>query len=287
MNSPLLATTPAQLDELLTTKGRPGATRAVVMTMGALHQGHLELVRAAKARATQVVVTIFVNPLQFGPAEDFDAYPRTLKADLALLAHEGVDVVFAPGVQDMYPDEKPLVSVSAGQLGTVLEGAVRPGHFDGMLTVVLKLLNLTRPDLAFFGQKDAQQLLLITRMVKDFNLDVEICPVPIVRQSDGLALSSRNAYLTAQQREVALALSQALTAGDSAAREGGKAQDILAAAQAVIAKVPEITLDYLTVVDPDTISPATDTHRGPALTLIAGRIGSTRLIDNMPVHIGG
>lgn len=283
LKSPHLAATVAELQSQLATRS---GTRAVVMTMGALHQGHLELVAAAQERADYVVATIFVNPLQFGPGEDFDAYPRTPQADLELLADQGVDVVFAPAVNEMYPDSKPLVTVSAGELGTVLEGAVRPGHFDGMLTVVNKLLQIIRPDFAFFGQKDAQQLLLIQRMVKDFNLPVEICPVPIVRQADGLALSSRNSYLSPAQRSTALALSQALQVGRQAATQGATALGVRRAAHEVISRHSEITLDYLEVVDPQTVTSAPEDFRGSALTLIAARVGSTRLIDNMPVVIG-
>lgn len=285
MSAPFLATTTAQLDRFLADNQPAKGQRAVVMTMGALHEGHLELVRAAKEAATQVIVTIFVNPLQFGPGEDYEAYPRTLEADLALLTEAGVDALFAPPPQEMYPDTQPLVTVSAGHLGTILEGAIRPGHFDGMLTVVLKLLNLTRPDLAFFGQKDAQQLLLIQRMVKDFNLGVKICPVPIVRQEDGLALSSRNSYLSQEERETALTLSRALTAAQLAAQRGATAGQARAVAAQVIEQNAGLTLDYLVVVDPQTIAQADEDYRGSALTLIAARVGSTRLIDNMPVEI--
>ncbi|XBH21764.1 pantoate--beta-alanine ligase [Jonesiaceae bacterium BS-20] len=285
VSAPFLATTTAQLDRFLADNQPAKGRRAVVMTMGALHEGHLELVRAAKEAATQVIVTIFVNPLQFGPGEDYEAYPRTLEADLALLTEAGVDAVFAPSPQEMYPDTRPLVTVSAGHIGTVLEGAIRPGHFDGMLTVVLKLLNLTRPDLAFFGQKDAQQLLLIQRMVKDFNLGVKICPVPIVRQEDGLALSSRNSYLSQEERETALTLSRALTAAQLAAQRGATAGQARAVAAQVIEQIAGLTLDYLVVVDPQTIAQADEDYRGSALTLIAARVGSTRLIDNMPVEI--
>lgn len=285
MSAPFLATTTAQLDRFLADNQPAKGQRAVVMTMGALHEGHLELVRAAKEAATQVIVTIFVNPLQFGPGEDYEAYPRTLEADLALLTEAGVDALFAPPPQEMYPDTQPLVTVSAGHIGTILEGAIRPGHFDGMLTVVLKLLNLTRPDLAFFGQKDAQQLLLIQRMVKDFNLGVKICPVPIVRQEDGLALSSRNSYLSQEERETALTLSRALTAAQLAAQRGATAGQARAVAAQVIKQNAGLTLDYLVVVDPQTIAQADEDYRGSALTLIAARVGSTRLIDNMPVEI--
>ncbi|MFD4738334.1 pantoate--beta-alanine ligase [Streptomyces virginiae] len=190
--------------------------RAVVMTMGALHEGHATLIRAARELAGpegQVVVTVFVNPLQFGAGEDLDRYPRTLDADLVIAEGAGADAVFAPAVDEVYPGGDPQVRITAGPMGERLEGATRPGHFDGMLTVVAKLLHLTRPDLALFGQKDAQQLALIRRMVTDLNFPVEVVGVPTVREEDGLALSSRNRYLSAAERGTALALSRALFAG--------------------------------------------------------------------------
>ncbi|MFE5806375.1 pantoate--beta-alanine ligase [Streptomyces sp. NPDC056491] len=190
--------------------------RAVVMTMGALHEGHATLIRTAREQAGpegQVVVTVFVNPLQFGAGEDLDRYPRTLDADLAIAEEAGADAVFAPAVDEVYPGGDPQVRITAGPMGGRLEGATRPGHFDGMLTVVAKLLHLTRPDLALFGQKDAQQLALIRRMVTDLNFPVEVVGVPTVREEDGLALSSRNRYLSAAERHTALALSRALFAG--------------------------------------------------------------------------
>ncbi|MFG2651537.1 pantoate--beta-alanine ligase [Streptomyces sp. NPDC048436] len=190
--------------------------RVVVMTMGALHEGHATLIRTARRIAGdegEVVVTVFVNPLQFGAGEDLDRYPRTLEADVKIAEQEGADFVFAPAVDEVYPGGEPQVRVSAGPMGTLLEGATRPGHFDGMLTVVAKMLHLTRPDTALFGQKDAQQLALIRRMVRDLNFGVEIVGVPTVREDDGLALSSRNRYLSPAERRTALALSQALFAG--------------------------------------------------------------------------
>jgi len=261
------------------------APRAVVMTMGALHAGHMELVDQARVRARQVVVTVFVNPLQFGPNEDFDAYPRTLEADVALLAEHGADVVFAPTREEMYPDGNPLVRVTSGHLGTILEGAFRPGHFDGVLTVVNKLMHLVRPTLAFFGEKDAQQLLLITRMVKDFNLNVEICPVPIVRQTDGLALSSRNSYLTTEQQDEALTLSRALSAARHACANGASGPAAKQAALEIFAQQPQVVLDYLVVVNPETIAEVDESYTGPALALVAARVGATRLIDNMRLEI--
>ncbi|MFE6983939.1 pantoate--beta-alanine ligase [Streptomyces griseus] len=218
-----LLRTAAELDAL----PRPaGAERAVVMTMGALHDGHAALIRAAREAAGpdgQVVVTVFVNPLQFGEAADLDRYPRTLDADLEIAAAAGADAVFAPGVDEVYPGGEPQVRITAGPMGECLEGAARPGHFDGMLTVVAKLLHLTRPDEAFYGQKDAQQLALIRRMVRDLNFGVRITGVPTVRDPDGLALSSRNRFLSAEERHTALALSRALFA----------ARDRLAAQQAL------------------------------------------------------
>ena len=190
--------------------------RAVEMTMGALHEAHATLIRTARKAAGpdgEVVVTVFVNPLQFGAGEDLDRYPRTLDADLDLAGRSGADVVFAPAVDEVYPGGEPQVRITAGPMGARLEGASRPGHFDGVLTVVAKLLHLTRPDLALYGQKDAQQLALIRRMVRDLNFGVEIVGVPTVREEDGLALSSRNRYLSPAERRTALALSQALFAG--------------------------------------------------------------------------
>ncbi|MBD0713397.1 pantoate--beta-alanine ligase, partial [Streptomyces sp. CBMA370] len=210
-----------------------GGPRAVVMTMGALHEGHATLIRAARARVGAegtVVVTVFVNPLQFGAGEDLDRYPRTLDADLDLAHAAGASAVFAPAVDEVYPGGEPQVRITAGPMGERLEGASRPGHFDGVLTVVAKLLHLTAPDLAFFGQKDAQQLALIRRMVRDLNFPVEIVGVPTVREADGLALSSRNRYLSAGERITALALSRALFA----ARDRLAAQEALRARAAAL-----------------------------------------------------
>ena len=236
---------------------------AVVMTMGALHEGHAELVRQARAQADSVIVTIFVNPLQFGVGEDLDRYPRTLDADLVVCEAEGADLVFTPTPEVVYPREA-LVRVSAGAMGDVFEGASRPGHFDGVLTVVLKLLHLTAPDVALFGQKDAQQLAAIRRMVSDLDVPVTIVAVPTVREDDGLALSSRNRYLTDEQRRTALVLSQALATRDVAAGRallGGSDAD----------------LDYLERVDSTTFEAAPDGD----LIIVAATVGTTRLIDNL------
>lgn len=323
--------------------------RAVVMTMGALHEGHATLIRAAREIAGpegEVVVTVFVNPLQFGAGEDLDRYPRTLDADLKITEEAGADAVFAPPVDEVYPGGEPQVRLSAGPMGERLEGAVRPGHFDGMLTVVAKLLHLTRPDVALFGQKDAQQLALIRRMVRDLNFGVEIVGVPTVREEDGLALSSRNRYLSPVERRTALALSQALFAGRdrhaaqealrararevpatraraealSAIGESRAAADahavakslppsttapagdasrrfsscgpsaVRAAARLVLDEAarlqPPLALDYLALVDPSDFTEIEDDFTGEAVLAVAARVGTTRLIDNLPLTFG-
>jgi pantoate--beta-alanine ligase len=255
-------------------------TVAVVMTMGALHAGHRELMRAAREHADHVLVTIFVNPLQFGPNEDFGRYPRTLESDLEVCRDERVDVVFAPDRDEMYPGGEPSVRVQAGRLGEILEGASRPGHFDGVLTVVCKLFLITRADLAFFGEKDYQQLALIKRMAADLEIPVDVRGVPTVREPDGLALSSRNRYLTVAQHEAALALSRAL-------REGAAqtdAESVLAVATKILTSGTGVALDYLALTDP-ALGPAPVS--GPARLLVAARVGSTRLIDNVPLVLGG
>lgn len=265
------------------------ADRAVVMTMGALHAGHLALVREARARAEQVVVTIFVNPLQFGPTEDLDRYPRDLAGDVAALTGPDLlgagDVVFAPAPNEMYPEGDPVVRVCAGRIGTVYEGATRPGHLDGVLTVVLKLLHRTAPRIALFGRKDVQQLVAVTRMVRDLDLDVEVLGVPTVRDDDGLALSSRNAYLSAAERERALALHRGLVAGRAAAEAGGTPDEIRAATGALLTRAG-VDLDYVALVDDASFDDVTE--RGPAggtaVLAVAARVGTTRLIDNTDVR---
>ncbi len=259
-----------------------GRRVVLVPTMGALHDGHLTLVRMAKRVPGSVVaVSIFVNPLQFGPGEDLDAYPRTLDADVELLRSEGVELLFAPTAAAMYPDG-PRTSVHPGPLGAELEGAARPTHFAGMLTVVLKLLDIIRPDQAYFGEKDYQQLVLVRQMVADLNVGVRIVGVPIVRESDGLALSSRNRYLDAEQRERATALFAALVAARHVAGTGAAAA--VAAGRAVIEAVPGLELDYLEARGPD-LEPAP--AAGPGRVLIAARLGTTRLLDNIAVELGG
>jgi pantoate--beta-alanine ligase len=257
---------------------------AVVMTFGALHEGHAELIRRARERAAHVVVTIFLNPLQFGVGEDLSRYPRTIDSDLVICQREGVDLVFAPTPDVVYPEGAPGVRVSAGPLGEVLEGHSRAGHFDGVLTVVGKLFHLTSADLAYFGQKDAQQLLLIRRMVQDLDFPVEVIAVPTVREEGGLALSSRNTYLTASDREAALSLSRALRVGAAAAAEGPSA--VRRAARAVLVEEPLVQVDYLVLVHPETLTDVPEWYRGDALLAVAARVGTTRLIDNEPVVIG-
>ena len=274
----------APADLAAVTRALRGAGRriALVPTMGALHEGHRELIRRARRiPGAVVVVSVFVNPLQFGPNEDLARYPRQFEADLEACRAEGVGIVFHPEVADLYPDGDIAVTVNPGPLGRELEGATRPSHFAGVLTVVTKLFNITRPDYAFFGEKDYQQLTLIRRMVRDLNLDVSVVGVPIVRESDGLARSSRNVYLDASHRTDALALPAALTAGAQAGAKGPDA--VLTAARAVLAARPDITVDYLELRGDDLGAvPAS----GKGRLLLAARVGSTRLIDNAPVLLG-
>jgi pantoate--beta-alanine ligase len=261
-----------------------GAGRAVVLvpTMGALHVGHRELIRTARRMpGAAVVVSIFVNPLQFGPGEDLEAYPRRFEADLAACREEAVDLIFAPGVEQMYPEGANTVTVHPGPLGEQLEGARRPGHFAGVLTVVAKLLNIVRPDAAVFGEKDYQQLALVSRMVAELNMRVRVVGGPTVREADGLAISSRNVYLSAEQREDAVALSAALTAGAHAGPRGAEA--VLAAARDVLATSGGVEVDYLELRGTD-LGPAP--QDGIGRLLIAARVGTTRLIDNAPVGLG-
>jgi pantoate--beta-alanine ligase len=269
--------------ELADTLGTAEAETAVVMTMGALHDGHVALIRAARERVGAqgiVTVTIFVNPLQFGVGEDLDQYPRTPEADLKICAAEDVDVVFAPERDELYPADGPTVTIDPGRLAAELEGSFRQTHFRGVLTVVAKLLNLTVPTFAFFGEKDYQQLVLIRRMVRDLEMPFEIVGVPTVREPDGLALSSRNRYLTTKERAAALALSRALTAGVASAPKGRAA--VLAAGRTVLETAHELRVDYFVLRDPE-LGPAPAS--GEARLLIAGRVGSTRLIDNMAMAL--
>jgi pantoate--beta-alanine ligase len=268
-------------DALSATVGRVG----FVPTMGALHAGHAALLRTAREAVgpdAPVVASIFVNPMQFGPGEDLDRYPRTLERDLEMCAAAGVDLVFVPTVDTVYPGGDPQVTVDPGPLARVLEGASRPTHFHGVLTVVAKLLGLVRPDVAVFGEKDYQQLALIRRMVSDLCLGVDVVGTPTVREPDGLALSSRNAYLDPAARRSALALSAALFAARDAAGRGP--DQALAEARAVLGAAPGVDLDYLELTAPD-LGPAPAT--GEARLLVAARVGSTRLIDNVALTLGG
>ena len=281
-SDPVLCHSPAQLRELTDRLRAVGRHVALVPTMGALHQGHLTLVEHAKRlpHAT-VVASIFVNPLQFGQGEDFERYPRPLTADLEALRQKKVRVVYTPSAASMYPSGGGGTQVVPGPLAGQLEGAHRPGHFTGVLTVVLKLLAASGATWALFGEKDYQQLALIRQMIRDFDLPVTALGVPTVREPDGLALSSRNVYLSAQEREQALGLSAALRAGAGAGGRGGAAA--LDAARQTLGRYPSLAVDYLELRDPD-LGPAPES--GEARLLVAARCGKTRLIDNMPVRLG-
>ncbi|TFD69833.1 pantoate--beta-alanine ligase [Cryobacterium ruanii] len=262
-----------------------GDNRVVLVpTMGALHAGHLALVRRAHALGGIVVVSIFVNPLQFGAGEDLDRYPRTLAADLAALEAENISFVFAPDAREMYPSGASDTRVTAGAVGSLYEGAARPGHFDGMLTVVAKLLGIVTPDAAVFGQKDGQQAFLVQRMVTDLNVPTAIDVVDTVREPSGLALSSRNRYLDDAQHSAAQALFAGLTAAADAAYAGPAAA--LSAAQARIDAQSLVKLDYLVIVHPETFLAVPSDYRGPARMLVAARVGTTRLIDNVSISLG-
>ena len=276
----------AQLRALIAERRAGGASVALVPTMGALHEGHLALVRRAREVADVVVVSIFINPLQFGPGEDLERYPRDLDADVAALSGLGVDLVFAPDADEMYPrgSAEDGTTVHAGPIGARYEGASRPGHFNGMLTVVAKLFGIALPDVALFGQKDAQQVFLVSRMVADLDLPVRIETVPTVREPDGLARSSRNRYLDAEQRRSALLLVESLRAADAAASQGPS--ELLAEGVAAFGDHDGVSLDYFVVVDPDTFLPIAEDYRGRALVLVAARVGTTRLIDNAFVEVG-
>ena len=263
--------------------GRPDVV--LVATMGALHEGHMALVERALEISKVVVVSIFVNPLQFAPGEDLAGYPRSLDADIAKLSAAGVPFVFAPSVEEVYPDGALQTRVGSGAAGNLYEGRSRPGHFDGMLTVVSKLLNIVRPATVVFGQKDAQQVFLVRRMIGDLNFPVAVEVVDTVRDENGLALSSRNRFLDARETQAARTLSQALEAAASSADRGIDA--VVAAAQGTLMGESLVSLDYLKVVHPGTFLPVDDDYRGPAVVLVAANIGSTRLIDNERIALGG
>jgi pantoate--beta-alanine ligase len=258
---------------------RQQGSLGLVPTMGALHAGHISLVRAARAQCDIVAASIFVNPTQFGPNEDFAKYPRTFEQDCALLESEGVALVFAPRPEEMYPPGA-TTFVDVEGIGDRLDGASRPGHFRGVATIVAKLFHIVAPDKAFFGQKDAAQVAVLRRMVRDLNFDLELVVCPIVREPDGLALSSRNRYLSARERALALVLSRALHAISETYHAGQKnVVALLDAGRSVMAVEPEARMDYLEIVDPATLLPLTEAVPG-ALVAVAAYLGSTRLIDN-------
>lgn len=283
MSAPALASTRAELAALLEPARRNGQRVGLVPTMGALHSGHASLIDTARKEVADgpVVVSVFVNPMQFGAGEDLDRYPRTLDDDLDLCAGHDADVVFAPSVDEVYPGGDPEVTVDPGPLASVLEGRTRPGHFRGVTTVVAKLFGLVRPDVAVFGQKDYQQLVIVRRMASDLCLGVDVVGAETVREPDGLALSSRNRYLTPVQREQAAGLSRVLLRARQDASYG--VESALAAARAELRSSPGLDLDYLVITGTDLGDPPPS---GEARILIAARVGETRLIDNMPVHLG-
>lgn len=309
MNTPRVLRTAAELKDAIAEALAAGSghggnavqSLGLVPTMGALHSGHRSLLDTARAQNNVVVASVFVNPLQFNDPEDLRRYPRDLEADLELLGAAGVDLVFAPAEAEVYPDGEPLVRISAGELGARYEGASRPGHFDGVLTVVAKLLHYASPTAsptassttpnvrfrAYFGQKDAQQLALIRRMAADLDFDAEIIGVPVVRAADGLAESSRNVFLNPAQRKAATVLSRALFSLQERVSAGRPAD--LAAAVALVAAEPLVELDYFDIVDPQTLQPLADVNgplEKPALALLAARVGPVRLIDNLPLEPG-
>ena len=276
---------PAAMREHARDVRRGGRRLGFVPTMGALHAGHLALVAAARTRADAVVLSVFVNPLQFGPGEDFARYPRDLPRDSGLAERAGVDVLWAPAPDAMYP-EPPRVTVQPGPAGERLEGAVRPGHFAGVLTVVAKLLHAVEPDVAIFGRKDFQQAALIRRMVRDLGFPVEIVVAPTVREPDGLAMSSRNAYLDAGARAAAAALSRALATAVEAFRAGERGGTALSGcARRVLEAEPGVAIDYVACVAPDTVEPV-EAVNGTSVLALAARVGGTRLIDNVVLGAG-
>jgi pantoate--beta-alanine ligase len=277
----LLHTIDEMRAECRTTKSA-GKPLGLVPTMGALHEGHLSLVRAARAKSDVVAASIFVNPTQFGPSEDFGRYPRTLESDCALLEREGVELVFSPSIEEMYSQEKENVTwVIVEGLSNRLCGRSRPGHFRGVTTVVSKLFHIIEPDIAFFGQKDAAQAAIVRRMVLDLNMPVAIEVCPIVREADGLAMSSRNAYLTAEERQSALVLHRSLARAQELFERGERiSSNLIAAAKREFAGEPSVRLDYFEIVNPDSLEPEPAIHKR-VLVAVAAFLGKTRLIDNI------
>jgi len=281
---PQVIETVAGMRDVVAHERAAGRTIALTPTLGALHAGHVAHVERAAELADVRIASIFVNPMQFGANEDLDKYPRTMDDDLDLLGQMGVPYVFAPSVEEMYPKGPTSTTISAGQIGTMFEGKTRAGHFDGVLTVVAKLLAITTPQFVTFGQKDAQQLFLVRRMITDLNIPVRVEIIETVRDDDGLALSSRNQFLDASQREAATILSAALKAATSAADSG--LDTVIAAAQGALMGESRAELDYFSVVDTETFMPVPDGFRGPATAIVAARVGHTRLIDNSSLYVG-
>jgi len=278
----LIAKTIAEVRAAVAKLRSEGKCIGLVPTMGALHEGHLSLVQAAKAHCSAVVATIFVNPAQFAPGEDFAKYPRTFEADCAALEREGVDVVFAPEAEEMYPPGATTV-VEVDPIQDRLDGRSRPGHFRGVATVVAKLFNIVEPNHAFFGQKDAAQVAVLRRMVRDLNFNLELVVCPTVREPDGLAMSSRNRYLSAEERQSALVLSRALRrVADRIAAGVVDSAELIDTGLAVMAEEPEIRLDYFSIVDPETLEDVDDVSEG-ALIAVAAVVGPARLIDNVVI----
>lgn len=283
MKEPFIAATPAEASGFLRKERGAGTSTGLVPTMGFLHEGHISLVRRARRENDICAVSIFVNPLQFAPSEDLEAYPRDMERDLELLSAEGVDLVYAPSPEAVYLPGRSIL-VTENSLSRGLCGASRPGHFDGVCTVVLKLFNLIAPDRAYFGQKDYQQLQVIRRMARDLDLPVEITGCPIVRENDGLALSSRNIYLSAEDRQHALALSRSLdTARLLADRGETSVRRILAEVRKVISASPSVILEYAEIRDAGDLSPVEEIS-GRVVCLLAARVGRARLIDNLIIE---
>lgn len=281
---PQVIETVAGIRDVVAHERAAGRTIALTPTLGALHAGHVAHVERAAELADVRIVSIFVNPTQFGANEDLDNYPRTMEHDLDMLGELGVPYVFAPSVEEMYPKGPTSTTISAGHIGTMFEGKTRASHFDGVLTVVAKLLAITVPQFVTFGQKDAQQLFLVRRMITDLNIPVRLEIIETVRDDDGLALSSRNQFLDANQRAAATILSTALKAATSAADSGLDA--VIAAAQGALMGESRAELDYFSVVNTDTFMPVQDGFRGPATAIVAARVGTTRLIDNVSLYVG-
>lgn len=277
--------TAADVQLLISGEKLSGKKIAFVPTMGSIHEGHLSLVAIAKSHADLVVASIFVNPLQFGSSKDFELYPRSENEDVKSLANAGVDLLFLPTVDEIYPAENFEITQSAGHIGQVYEGLARPGHFDGMLTVVSRLFEIIQPDIAVFGAKDAQQLFLIRKMVETRNSSgiqgpIEIIEAPTIRDNTGLALSSRNKRLSTSQLELALVLSRALDEATNAARSGGGVSNAYTSASSVFTETPEAKLDYLAMVNPTSFEPIEEGFTGQALIIVAATVGDVRLIDN-------